>query len=116
MKQFKHYTSASIGLILFVTVIALSLPQSGHSAFTPPDKDVRVINTASQAVPVVVQGPVAAQQHGSWNVGIAGTPNVQVGNPAANPVLIRDVDRPTAQPFHEEAVLALWPPEGRHEW
>lgn len=112
MKKLKHYLTASIGLILFVSVIAFSLPQMGHANF-PPDKDVKVINTPAEAVPVAVQGTttvagtVNTKQSGAWNVGIAGTPTVEVGNGAGNPVLMRDVDRPTAQPFQYEAVVTI---------
>ena len=120
MKKFKHYLTASLGLILFVSVIAFSLPQMGHANF-PPDKDVKVINTPAEAVPVAVQGTttvagsvnvantptVNAKQSGAWNVGITGTPTVEVGNDAGNPVLMRDVDRPTAQPFQYEAVVTI---------
>ena len=120
MKNLKHYLTASLGLILFVSVIAFSLPQMGHANFAP-DKDVKVINTPAEAVPVAVQGTtnvsgsvnvantptVNAKQSGAWNVGIAGTPTVEVGNEAGNPVLTRDVDRPTAQPFQFEAVVTI---------
>jgi hypothetical protein len=111
MKTFKHYAAASLGLVLFVSVIALSLPQVGHSALTPPDKDVRVINTATEAVPVSVQGTptVKAVQQGPWNVAIAGTPAVSVSNSEGNPLSIRDVDRPTAQPFQYEVDLTVGP-------
>jgi hypothetical protein len=116
VKKLKHYITASFGLILFVSVIALSLPQNGHSSIAA-DKDVRVINTSAEPVPVIQQGitnvavqnvpTVKAQQSGAWNVGITGTPTVEVGNNSANPVLVRDVDRPTAQPFQYEATVTL---------
>lgn len=111
MNKIKHYISASLGLILFVSVVALSIPQTGHSSATaaaPPDKDVRVINTETEAVPV--RGTVRARQQGDWTVGIVGTPTVEVGNTEAAPVLTRDVDRPTAQPFKAEVVLNV--PDG----
>lgn len=108
MKKLKHYLTASLGLILFVSVIAFSLPQTGHSSIAP-DKDVRVINTLEEAVPITVQNTptVKAQQNGAWNVGITGTPTVKLDDSAANPVFVRDVDRPTAQPFQYEAVVTL---------
>ena len=120
MKNLKHYLTASIGLILFVSVIALSLPQRGHANFAP-DKDVKVINTPAEAVPVVAQGTtnvagsvnvantptVNAKQSGAWNVAITGTPTVEIDNAAGNAITIRDVDRPTAQPFQYEAVVTL---------
>lgn len=116
MKKLKHYLTASIGLILFVSVIALSLPQTGHSNIAS-DKDVRVINTPAEPIPVVAQGTtnvavqnvptVNAQQSGAWNVGITGTPTVQLDDSATNPVFVRDVDRPTAQPFQYEVEVTV---------
>ena len=57
---------------------------------------------------------VKAAQSGPWTVGVSGTPTValsasstvslasgaavQIGNTATSPALVRDVDRPTAQP------------------
>lgn len=116
MNKLKHYLTASVGLILFVSVVALSLPQNGHSSVAD-DKDVRVINTSAEPVPVVAQGTtnvavtnmptVNAKQSGAWNVGIAGTPTVQLDDSATNPVFVRDVDRPTAQPFQYEVEVTL---------
>jgi hypothetical protein len=121
MKNLKHYLTASIGLILFVSVIALSLPQSGHSSVAA-DKDVKVVNSSAESIPVIAQGTtnvavqntptVKAQQNGAWNVGIAGTPTVQLDDSATNPVFIRDVDRPTAQPFQYEVTVTLDEGEG----
>jgi hypothetical protein len=58
-------------------------------AFTPPmivhgeiPKDMRVVNTAAEPVPTTIQGTaniqgsIQAEQAGSWNVGILGTPTV----------------------------------------
>jgi len=116
MKKLKHYLTASIGLILFVSVIALSLPQTGHSNVAV-DKDVRVINTPDEPIPVVTQGttnvavqnvpPVKAQQNGTWKVDINGTPTVQLDDSSTNPVFVRDVDRPTAQPYQKSVDIAL---------
>lgn len=116
MKKLKHYLTASIGLILFVSVIALSLPQTGHSNVAV-DKDVRVINTPDEPIPVVTQGTtnvavqnvptVKAQQNGTWKVDINGTPTVQLDDSSTNPVFVRDVDRPTAQPYQKSVDIAL---------
>ena len=38
------------------------------------------------------------------NVNVVNTPNVNVVNTTASPVPVRDVDNPTRQPFHAEAV------------
>jgi hypothetical protein len=119
MKNLKHYLTATFGLILFVSAIAFSLPQIGHANFTAAasDKDVVVINTPAQAVPVAVQGTanvsvantptVNAKQSGAWTVGISGTPTVEIDNAAGSAIAVRDVDRPTAQPFQYEAVVTV---------
>ena len=121
MKKLKNYIVASAGVLLLVSVIAFSIPQTGHSAVAP-DKDVRVINSTNEPVPVVAQGTtnvavqnvptVKAQQNGTWNVGITGTPTVQLDDSATNPVFVRDVDRPTAQPFQYEAIVTLGEGDG----
>ena len=125
MKKLKNYLLSSAGLLLFISVIALSVPQTGHSSMAT-DKDVRVINRPTEAVPVAVQGTtnvagnvsisnvptVEARQNGAWNVGITGTPTVQVGNSETTPVFVRDVDRPTDQPFQQEVVVTVNDGEG----
>ena len=114
MKSLKHYLAASLGLILFAGVIGLSLSQTGHAEFVA-ERDVRVVNLPTEPVPVVPQGTtevaitntpkVFAVQSGAWNVGINGTPTVMVGN--SNPILVRDADRPTAQPFQRQFSLTI---------
>jgi len=116
MKKLKNYLVATVGVLLLVSVIAFSIPQTGHSAVAA-DKDVRVINGTNEPVPVVAQGTtnvavtniptVKAQQNGAWNVGITGTPTVQLNDSSTNPVFVRDVDRPTAQPFQHQAIVTL---------
>jgi len=41
-----------------------------------------------------VSGTVAATQSGTWNVGLTGTPNVNVANPATAPALFLNVEDP----------------------
>ncbi|MGB7069026.1 MAG: hypothetical protein WBD22_05985 [Pyrinomonadaceae bacterium] len=107
MKRLRRCIAASTGFVLFVSVIALSVPQSGHGTVQPPVQDVRIVNANNETVPVDVQGAVRVRQQGEWSVGLSGTPTVQVGNSAAGPLLTRDVDRPTAQPFQAQAELNL---------
>jgi hypothetical protein len=114
--KFKNYLFAAIGLALLASVVALSSVQNGHGfAAGQSDKNVLIVNTPTQAIPVAIQGTtnvtgnvniensptVNAHQNGEWNVGFRGTPTVQVGNAPGNPVLTRDIDRPTAQPFQQ---------------
>lgn len=122
MKTTKRYLSATLGFVLLAGIMGFSLPQTGHSSGSAAaDKDVLVINTPSQPVPVVLQGvpAVGARQSGPWNVGISGTtnvtgtvaisgtPTVEVGNSELTPVFVRDIDRPTARPFTREVELVL---------
>lgn len=113
MKTLKHYLTASIGLVLFASVIAFSLPQIGHAnlaaAAPPNDKDVVVVNTNAQPVPVAVQGTptVNAKQSGAWTVGLTGTPTIEIDNNSGSAIAVRDIDRPTAQPFQYEAVVTI---------
>jgi hypothetical protein len=123
MNNVKGYILTAIGVVIVCCGFVLSVPNTGHSA-PPTDKDVRVINTPTEAVPTRAQGTtnvagavsitntptVNAQQSGAWNVGLTGSPTVQVGNDAANPVLVRDVDRPTAQPFEQQVEVTI--PDG----
>ncbi|CAN5262502.1 hypothetical protein BH20ACI2_BH20ACI2_25160 [soil metagenome] len=101
MTTTKNYLSATPGFVLLASIMAFSLPQTGHSSAMAGDKDVRVINTAAEAVPVAIQGPPG--------VSIANSPTVTVGNSGSNPVIIRDADRPTAQPFQYEIDVTLDP-------
>jgi len=121
MNKLKKYFFATAGFVVLMSGLLLSGANTGHSA-VPTDKDVIVINTPSQAVPTIAQGTtnvsvtntptVKAQQNGLWNVGITGTPTVQVGNSESSPVLVRDVDRPTSQPFQAEVQVTLGDGQG----
>jgi len=89
----------------------------------------------ASSVPLTVTGTVAAQQSGNWNVGITGTPSVNVANTSAIPIsgnvgicgqvplvnpldragnpiplINRDVDNPARQPF-----TSTWPAETRYQ-
>jgi hypothetical protein len=113
VKRVKHYFWATSTFVLCAAVIAFSIPQNGHGNPAVGEKDVRVVNLPTEAVPVAVQGAptIKAQQNGAWNVSISGTPTVQIGNGVGSPVQVRDVDRPTAQPFQKNVDIALAPGE-----
>lgn len=55
----------------------------------PPDKEVKVINTPAEAVPVAVEG----------------TPSVTVGNTPSEPVPTRSVDEPPLQPVQRTGLV-----------
>ena len=98
----KSYLIAASAIGLLAGTITLSLPRGGKAA-PSIEANVKVINTSSNPVPVSLQGEagltVQAQQSGSWNVGISGTPTVTVANSAQSPLFVRDVDAPGRNPF-----------------
>jgi len=59
------------------------------------------INPAQLPLPVKgslgISGTVAATQSGAWNVGLTGTPNVNVANPATAPALTLDISKSASQ-------------------
>jgi len=83
MFGFKQSLGAFIGLIALVSLIGMVTPLSGqgqgNSNNAPPPSDVNVVNT----------------------------PSVNVANPATNPVLVRDVDRPTEQPYQDTVEITM---------
>ncbi|HSK43227.1 MAG TPA: hypothetical protein VLA83_04980 [Candidatus Binatia bacterium] len=99
MKLFKILSSA-----VLLCVIGASLcgfPTTAGTVKSDQPDAVIVTNT-----PLPVQGTVAAMQSGLWNVGITGTPTVNVANLGSiqltddgHPISVRDADRPTLQPF-----------------
>ena len=77
MNRFRRYLAGGIGVALLAFVLALA-PSRPVTAESP--KPVEVVNS-----PIV-----QAQQSGSWNVGLNGP--INVGNTAASPIPVRDVD------------------------
>lgn len=83
---------AGIGVIAFAC--ALFLPshtsgQEGKSDAAPPTANVKVVNTASEPVP------------------IAGT--VNLANPGTSPLPVRDVDHPARNPFQKQIDAHITP-------
>lgn len=74
---------AVAGAAIVALLLAVPLPAA------PPDKEVKVINTPAEAVPVEVQG----------------TPSVTVGNALSQPVPTRSVDDPALQPVQRTGLL-----------
>src|SRR6185295_11081888 len=90
-----------LALAALILVAGIVISGSSTVRTAPPDEqNVRVINSAAEAVPTIAQGTTAvsgtvgAQQSGQWIVGISGIPSVVVGNDGESPVQIRDVDNP----------------------
>jgi len=89
---------SSLGIAVLLVSIVLGAPGNGNAAPPPADRDVRVINSASEAVPVTGSLTLA----GTPGVVVTNAPDVVVTNSAANPILVRNVDRATALPFARE--------------
>jgi hypothetical protein len=126
MKLFARIILLALGL--GGVVVGLSFFPRRPVAAAPPTPSIPV-NITNTPLPVslsgngTISGNVSATQSGTWNVGITGTPSVnvgtptvtlgtgstvgingsvQVGNPATNPVLVRDLDGPARNPFQVE--------------
>jgi len=108
MKNQRSYALVILGIAILIGSIALSEASGLHGASADSEKDVVVVNTTANPVPVNTQGTtniaglVQAQQNGAWNVGLTGTPTVRVGNTTNAPVLVRDVDSPGRGAFQLE--------------
>ncbi len=106
MKRIKQASITCVCLLALLGVITLTTPQVSYGvsggAASGPEKPVVVVNTAAEPVPVtgtIAGGTVQAQQGGTWNVGITGTPTFLVGNASSEPLPTRDMDHPARQPF-----------------
>jgi hypothetical protein len=120
MHRFKKSLIALIGVLTLVGIVTVTVPHigrgasgTGSNAPTTQTQNVNVVNTPN----------VNAQQSGTWNVGINGTPVVglDAGNntvkfdavnntvkiDSATPILIRDVDNPARQPFQTSMSLTM---------
>jgi hypothetical protein len=126
MKYFGRNLRALLAMAVVVTLAAISIPQPRPLA-AAGSAPVIVTNT-----PLPVQGTVGAAQSGPWNVGISGTPtvnvsslpavqfsgtvattqsgawNVGINNAATNPVPVRDMDNAARRvPFQTHVFASL---------
>lgn len=91
-----------IAAVLAVLGIAGSAMQKAQPAASTP-APVSIPVSISAPLPVPISGTVSAQQSGTWNVGINGTPTVNVANPATAPVLTVNANDVGRTPY--QAVL-----------
>jgi hypothetical protein len=112
MYKFKSSLFGLLGVLTLVAIVTVAMPHRGaggtaNNAPASQTQNVNVVNTPT----------ISAQQNGSWNVGINGTPTVAVTNfpattnvgidPAANtvkvdtsnPLPVLDVDNQARHPF-----------------
>lgn len=104
MDKIKNLIIIFFGITILVGLIGAVIPTTTQGQGGGSSKDVNVVNSPT----------VQAQQSGAWNVGITGTPtvnlannSVQVNNPATNPVLVRDVDISARQPVQVEGFVSV---------
>jgi hypothetical protein len=92
---FKNYFLAAMSVSLFAVSFANAQQTEGKRAITlapsTSTQNVKVVNSSAEPVPVAVSG----------------TPTVQVGNTAANPVLMRDVDRSSKTPYNAKILVPI---------
>jgi hypothetical protein len=87
--------------VLTLAAIGTMMNRQAARAADPPGAPVNIMSpiplpvTGTVAVTgsTTVSGSVAATQSGTWNVGINGTPNVNVANPATAPALTMDISK-----------------------
>jgi hypothetical protein len=81
VKRFARALGATLAIVVLGSFVFL-VPQKNVTAQSGPM--VTIVNPlplpVTGNVNAAVNGTVAAQQSGAWNVGITGTPNVNIGN------------------------------------
>jgi hypothetical protein len=101
MKRFKNHLITAAVLSVLAVVGTIMNSHQAEAQGPPGGMSVNIVNPSP--VPVTgsttVSGTVAATQSGSWNVGITGTPKVNVTNSATAPVLSLNVNDPGRTPY-----------------
>ena len=82
MDKIKNLIIVFFGITVLVGLIGAVVPTTTQGQGGGSSKDVNVVNSPT----------VQAQQSGAWNVGITGTPTVNIDSTTANPVWVRDVN------------------------
>jgi hypothetical protein len=88
------------GAVLLLAAIGTMMNRQAAQAAGGPSVTIEspiplpVTGTVAVTGSTTVSGTVAATQSGTWNVGLTGTPNVNVANPATAPALFLNVEDP----------------------
>ena len=105
MKKLRNLSLAAAGLAALWQIG--SLMNSRSAVLQAANGPIVTIDPSQLPLPIsgstTVAGTVAASQSGPWTVGITGTPNVTVTNPATAPVFFRNVDDPGRTPYESPA-------------
>jgi hypothetical protein len=98
MKRYKNHLIAA-AVLSVLAVIGTIMNSRQVSAQGGPTVTIGSPIPLPVTGSTTVSGTVAATQSGVWNVGINGTPNVHVTNPATAPVLFLNVNDPGRIPY-----------------
>ena len=88
------------GAVMILAAIGTMMNRQAMQAAGGPSVTIEspiplpVTGTVAVTGSTTVSGTVAATQSGTWNVGLTGTPNVNVANPATAPALFLNVNDP----------------------
>jgi hypothetical protein len=99
----RRFTTVLVVLAAIGVLMRVSEPSASGSQ-PPPVTPVLVTNTPLPVAlngPGIISGTVSATQSGAWNVGVTGTPNVNIANQPGAPVLTRATDNPGLTPFQK---------------
>jgi hypothetical protein len=99
MQNFRNKLVAVAALGILAAIGSMMTPHYAAAQAAPPTG-----TSGSAPVTIVSPIPLPVTQSGAWNVGIvSGFPSsLTIGNLAMNPVLTRDVDSFSMQPFQAE--------------
>jgi hypothetical protein len=104
MNRFKNQLIVAAVLSVLAIIGTIMNSQQAVAQGPPGGMAVRIVDPLP--VPITgsttVSGTVAATQSGGWSVGINGTPNVNVTNPATAPVLSLNLSDPGRIPYQSE--------------
>jgi len=109
MMRSKGMFLGALGLAVCWVSLAFTMPQAGHGNVPPgsPEKDVHVVNTVADPVPVQVAGTPSVTVAGTPNVTVSGTPNVVITNGQDKCIPVMDCDAPGRHPWHNEWFFQL---------
>jgi hypothetical protein len=102
MQKFKNHFIVALALGVLIGSLVLGGALAGHAAPDLPPQNVNVVNTTSNPVPTQAVGTTSV----AGNVSVVNQPTVKIGNNAATPVLVRDLDNPARHPFQFYATFS----------
>lgn len=87
----KNAVGVAVAVLAVSAGVITSDAQNARPANTPPGAPVAIVSPLPLPVTgsATVSGTVAATQSGAWNVGITGTPTVNVNSSTAAPLIVQ---------------------------